>query len=179
MSLELPRTNNHVLRELSDIDVELFDCGDEKLNSYFKKDARENEDELISKNYFLTAKTDKLPLVGISISNAGITANNDLDMVMLSSCIYRTYPAVRIGRLATHKDHRRKDLGATMIFLMQTWFTHANKTGCRFLIVDSRKEIIEFYKKNRFVELPGTKKDSDTELLYCDLMPFKNLPQTL
>lgn len=58
--------------------------------------------------------------------------------------------------------------------MIKTWFITNNKTGCRFVVVDSRPESVEFYKRCRFDPYPVPKLGSKTELLYFDLMAYKS-----
>lgn len=68
---------------------------------------------------------------------------------------------------------------------IKSWFIdHANKTGCRFIVVDSYNNVapLKYYKRNGFIELfssdeqekdfMGIPKDArlNTRLLYFDLI---------
>ncbi len=53
-----------------------------------------------------------------------------------------SYPAVLIGRLGVNKDYRIPDgeentTGNQLMDFIKTWFLINNKTGCRFIVVDS------------------------------------------
>ena len=174
MPLNLPRLKDYVIRPLCDVEVTQFDCDDEKLNKYFREDAKDNEEELLSKTYFLTKEIDREPIVGFSISNAHIDAVLEIDITLSPEQQYKTYPAVRIGKFATSKQYKRCGFGLKTMLLLKSWFRGANKTGCRFIVVDSRKteDAKKFYLKNKFEEYPIQIDSQDTILMYFDLKTF-------
>ena len=102
----------------------------------------------------------------------------------------RSYPAVLIGRLGVNKDFRRiegdeKTVGDQLMDFIKSWFIDkTNKTGCRFVVVDSYNEIapLRYYKRNGFTELFSSEEQEKeftnfpqedeltTRLLYFDLI---------
>lgn len=170
--MDLPRYEDFFFAPLSDIDLELFEC-DEKLLRFFIEQAHDSEQELVTKTYFLCRDGIPEPLVGFALSNSAIEASSDLDMVVLRTAQYSVYPAVLIGRFATHLKHKRNGYGRLAVDMIKTWFITNNKTGCRFLVVDSRPESVDFYKRCRFDPYPVPKPVSKTELLYFDLKAYK------
>ena len=173
--MELPRNKDYQIQPLRDIDVSQFDCGDADLNDFFRENAKDNESELVSKTYFLTRKSNNFPLVAFCVSNSSIETTSDIDMVISPQSQYNDYPAVRIGRFATHKEHRKNGLGIITMDLIKNWFLFSNKTGCRFIIVDSRKtdEAQKFYKKNGFEDYPIQDNNKNTVLKFFDLKPLE------
>lgn len=58
-----------------------------------------------------------------------------------------------------------------MHFSINGWFTHpANRTGCRFLIVDALNEdkVIEFYRKNGFYLVYDSEEEEKEAFLIDD-----------
>ena len=173
--MELPSFDNYYLKSILDTDLNKFNS-DAKLLEYFLKDAKDVESELNTKSYFLHEKNNQDPLVGFSISNNALEACSDIDMAILHNSQYNIYPAVLIGRFATHTKYTKKGLGSLTIDLIKNWFITDNKTGCRFIIVDSRKEAVNFYTKCGFEEYPEENKKTkqDTTLLYFDLKAYQS-----
>jgi hypothetical protein len=58
--------------------------------------------------------------------------------------------------------------------LIKSWFITNNKTGCRFLIVDSRPEATTFYQKCGFEIYPEQRLNGKTHLLFFDLKAFES-----
>lgn len=177
MIIHYPEDNEHIISPLTPNHLKYFVCDDDNpannLNDYFQNNALDSESELITKNYVLVRKSDNFVCAAFSVSNAEIKANTDIDMVV-SYSKYRSYPAVRIGRLAVHKALASKGVGSKLMNFIKLWFTVNNKTGCRFIIVDARNSepVINFYRKNGFDDYPEKSKDSNTVLLYYDLLAF-------
>ncbi|ANI88833.1 hypothetical protein A9P82_05740 [Arachidicoccus ginsenosidimutans] len=92
----------------------------------------------------------------------------------------RSYPAVLIGRLGVHKNYRQfgddeQRVGDQLMDFIKAWFVdNANKTGCRFIVVDAYNEQrpLHYYKKNGFVELFSTE---EQEKEYTDLPKEKEI----
>ncbi|GBR75405.1 hypothetical protein NO2_0083 [Candidatus Termititenax persephonae] len=169
----LPRTKDYCFKSLNEIAVAQFDCGDSDLNIFFRVNAKDNEDELVSKTYFLTEVNKDIPLAAFCLSNAEIRTVADIELAISPQSQYGTYPAVRIGRFATHKDYRKKHLGTVTMDLIKTWFTNFNKTGCRFIVLDARKteEAQKFYNYNGFEDYPK-QENKNTVLKYFDLKAY-------
>ena len=106
----------------------------------------------------------------------------------------KSYPAVLIGRLGVHKNYRLVNdetdrTGKQLMNFIKSWFIDgANKTGCRFIVVDSYNEIkpLKYYSNNEFIPLFSNEEqekeytgiDSDakleTRLFYFDLIMLKS-----
>ncbi|MFA5016173.1 MAG: GNAT family N-acetyltransferase [Methylobacter sp.] len=82
-----------------------------------------------------------------------------------------TLPAVKIGRLAVDKRFQSNGVGSLVLDFIKGWFTEGNKTGCRFIVVDTlnKPDTLNFYSKNGFLYL-NPKDDKDkTRLMYFNL----------
>ena len=74
------------------------------------------------------------------------------------------YPGVLIGRLAVASKYSGKGIGSEILEFVRMWFLNdANKTGCRFAIVDAKnkKDVLGFYEKNGFKFLFPNEIDED------------------
>jgi len=89
---------------------------------------------------------------------------------------YSTLPAVKIGRLGVSERAQCNKLGTNILDFLKVWFTHKNKTGCRFIVVDAynNPRTINFYEKNGFKFLVDGNKNDSTRIMYFDLIPFIN-----
>ncbi|MDF3822925.1 GNAT family N-acetyltransferase [Leptospira sp. 96542] len=170
--MHLPSYEEYFLKSIFETDLELFKC-DPKLEDYFRNDAKDTEVELIAKTYFLHKSSLNDPLVGFSISNNAINATIELDMGIHYKAQYKTYPAVLIGRLATHNEHTGLGYGRLVLDLLKNWFITNNKTGCRFLVVDARSDAVEFYKKSGFEDYPEESPNSKNKYLFFDLKAYQ------
>ena len=81
----------------------------------------------------------------------------------------KSYPAVKIGRLAVSAELRGMAIGSFLLDFIKRYFTTDNKTGCRFITVDAYAAAIPFYLRNGFVPLNDDDINEPTRLLYFDL----------
>jgi GNAT superfamily N-acetyltransferase len=158
------------IRSLAETDLAKFVC-DEKLLSFFREDAQDTEEELIAKTYFLHHETIEEPLVGFCVSNSAIQATNDVNMTLPDNVHHKSYPAVLLGKLATHSRYAGRKYGRRVIEFLKIWFITQNKTGCRYLVADSLPEAVGFYAKCGFDEFP-VQKSIKTRLMFFDLKAY-------
>lgn len=177
---------------------EKFDCGNEDLNDFFLKVAIKYSTELLGKSYCFTLDSNpKIIVCAFTISNDSIktfTLPNSRKKKVNSEIPrqkqMKSYPAVLIGRLGVDVYFRKKvkeekTIGDQLVDFIKAWFVdNNNKTGCRFIVVDSYNDEkpLNYYKRNGFnfvfsseeQEKEHLKLSSDsllkTRLLYFDLI---------
>ena len=160
-----------------------FTCGSdelsEDLNEFFARDSIESARQLLSVTYI--AEIDGEVAVFFSLSNDAIrrddTTRSAIQRILKPiprKKRYSSMPAVKIGRFATCSDRQCNNIGTELLDYLKAWFTHGNKTGCRFIIVDAYNapRTINFYKKNGFEFLVSGDESDDTRLMYFDLITF-------
>jgi hypothetical protein len=179
-----------------------FDCGNSDLNDFFCNDALNYCAELLGKTYCFTLdENPEIIICAFTISNDSIKTFNlpnarkkKVNKDIPRQKQMKSYPAVLIGRLGVNKNYRLvKDetdrTGKQLMNFIKSWFIDgANKTGCRFIVVDSYNESnpLKYYSSNEFIPLFGNEEqekeytgiDSDakleTRLLYFDLIILKS-----
>tara|TARA_R110002050_G_scaffold278484_1_gene424545 strand:+ start:658 stop:1284 length:627 start_codon:yes stop_codon:yes gene_type:complete len=146
-----------------------FDCDHNDLNDFFANDVDAYSNELLGKTYCFTLDSDPTIIVcAFTISNDSIKTThlpNSRKKKVIREIPrpkqMRSYPAVLIGRLGVHKDFRNiegesDNIGKQLMDFIKSWFIdNANKTGCRFIVVDSYNEprALRYYEKNEFTDL--------------------------
>ena len=83
--------------------------------------------------------------------------------------LFKSYPALKICRLATSKSCRGEGIGSMMIQTIIASYRNESKAGCRFITVDAYADALPFYYKQGFIPLSKTDEGADTRLLYFDL----------
>jgi len=141
-------------------DVSGFDCGDKDLNDFIQNDAISQMQAKMNVTYLCKYQNPQNHIIGfITISNDSIKINqSDKEKLEIK---YSDYPAIKIGRLATHHHMKRKDVGSYMIlWVIGFALNQCKKLGVRFISVDAYDEphVKKFYKKNQFVELEKSKR---------------------
>lgn len=138
-----------------------FICGDNGIDAFFRHSYFLYEQELLTKTYAFVTDDEECRIVCIfSVSNDSVKASmlpkrfrNRMQRNIPNSKRMRSYPAVLIGQMGVDRNFKGLNVGSQVLNYIKDWFTHpANKTGCRFLIVDALNEdkVIEFYRKNGF-----------------------------
>lgn len=179
-----------------------FDCGNSDLNDFFCNDALNYYAELLGKTYCFTLdENPEIIICAFTISNDSIKTFNlpnarkkKVNKDIPRQKQMKSYPAVLIGRLGVHKNYRLVNdetdrTGKQLMNFIKSWFIDgANKTGCRFIVVDSYNEIkpLKYYSHNEFIplfsneeqekEYTGIGSDAklETRLLYFDLIMLKS-----
>jgi hypothetical protein len=96
----------------------------------------------------------------------------------------KSYPAVLIGRLGVNTNYRfiegeTERTGKQLMDFIKSWFIDgANKTGCRFIVVDSYNDAgpLKYYTENNFIPLFSS---DDQEKEYTGIPLEANLPTRL
>ena len=86
--------------------------------------------------------------------------------------LYNQYPAVKIARLAVDKSLRGSGIGRALVELALgvAKDTVCPAVGCRFMMVDSKQDSIEFYAKCGFTTLDtADNRERDEPVMYIDL----------
>jgi GNAT superfamily N-acetyltransferase len=192
-SYALLRLDTH--DDFNDKVIQSFDCGDDDLTGFFRKDAFDYHQQLLATTYFLQpikAIEEEIffPVAFISFMNDSVKLSqeerkttkkkffNKLKKQMpFQKRGYEDFPAVKIGRLGVSRDYQGQQIGTRLINLSKEVFITNNRTGCRYLTVDAynRKDqrTINFYQKNDFDFLSDLDINKNTRIMWFDLTTFK------
>ncbi|MFH1127595.1 MAG: GNAT family N-acetyltransferase [archaeon] len=78
---------------------------------------------------------------------------------------------MKVGRLCVHQDYARRGIGTlTTDFVMKKLIAMNEDIGigCRFVIVDAKRDAVHFYKRMGFEVLKGREKGNIP--MYCDMI---------
>jgi GNAT superfamily N-acetyltransferase len=173
-----------------------FDCENKDLNDFFSKDSPLYNLELLGKTYCFTLDSSPETIVcAFSVSNDSVkttfltnSGKRRLIKDIPRPKQMRSYPAVLIGRLGVNLDFAGRGIGNELMDFIKAWFVDSgNKTGCRFIVVDSYNSPrpINYYMKNGFKFLFNTEEEEKeylkikgvspllTRLMYFDLILLK------
>lgn len=158
--------------------VSAFDCYDEDLNDFILNEASLYRNALLSVTYVVEDKITDEVLAYFSLSNDKISISdfeNKTDFNRFRKHKFtnqkrlRSYPAIKIGRLAIAKSAQRQSIGTYLLEFIEDFFTVDNKSGCRFITVDAYADAIPFYIKNNYLFLNNDDEDNRTRVMYFDL----------
>ena len=159
-----------------------FSCGNSDLDEFFMKDSTLNSEKLLGKTYCYLLNEDPTVIVcAFTLSNDSVRVDqlpNSRKKKINESIPYekrlRRYPAVLIGRLGVNVEFIGKGIGSELLLFIKRWFVQPdNKTGCRYLAVDSYNLplTLNYYEKNGFRFLFSTE-EQEAENACLDL-PLK------
>lgn len=155
-----------------------FDCADEDLNDFLLNEANLYRNALLSVTYVLEDKNTNEIAAYFSLSNDKISIsdfesktefNRFRKHKFVNEKRLRSYPAIKIGRLAIAKSVQHQSVGTYLLEFIEDYFIVDNKSGCRFVTVDAYVDAIPFYIKNNYQFLNNDDEDKRTRVMYFDL----------
>lgn len=158
--------------------IESFDCGDADLNDFILNTAHLYRQELLAVTYvvqdfetnktlaYFTLATDKVSLSEFADKTE---FNRFRKRRFANEKRLRSYPAVKLCRVAVDLSARHLHLGSLILNLVKYSCLEDMRYGCRFITVDAYIDAIPFYLKNEFEALTeNDKEDKHTRLLFFD-----------
>lgn len=145
-----------------------FSCKNTELEKHIKQYAFNHQKEGLFQTYFYV--DDNKNFLGyISVAVATIERNTIEDELDIPSSIRYSIPAIKITRLCAFDNFCNIGVGSIlMTFANILAVVQQKKIGCRALIVDSKFEAIEFYKRFGFIEI-DKEENSDTMFMVFDI----------
>jgi GNAT superfamily N-acetyltransferase len=141
-----------VIRRLEKTDKrEAFTSGDDRLDEFFRKFARQHQDRHLSMTY--VADDDGV------ISGFVTVVGSELEPTKVSEEVRKRWPrggvpVLRLARMAVAKDRQGKGIGKRLlahVFLLA--HEQADRSGCVGVVVDAKPDAVSFYKLYGFEEL--------------------------
>jgi hypothetical protein len=155
------------------------DDPDQDLNDFIRNDAEKHLHDRIAVTYTLSTTDDQsIALAFATLQNDAIVTEPDDLPEVREDYSYAAYPAVKIGRLGVQLEYQRNKLlhlGSLFLYMLKLLMLDSNRTGCRFITVDARRDkknnvdTTAFYEKNGFTLLPCRAKTSRYIPMYFDL----------
>lgn len=160
-----------------------FSCGTSEgakdLNDFIQNDAWRHDRDMIARTYALWYKFEdgtlsEVPLAFASLLNDSIPFDDERKRKMPSGLRYDSYPAVKIGRLGVRVEVQKQGVGKSFLGLIKLLFLNQNRTGCRFITVDSYNEEKprRLYLSSGFDFFNEDDQGEKTRLLYLDLLRY-------
>lgn len=133
----------------------LFDCGEDKLNSYIQKHAGQDIKKHVCAVYVAVLLDNPSIIIGFyTLSAAQVDISNIPSEIAKKLPRYPHLPAFRIGRLAINKEHQNLGIGK-MLLLDALYKCFVSEIGGIAVVVEAKNEIaVSFYKKYGFIQLP-------------------------
>lgn len=141
--------------------VEKIHLSIKPLNDYLKQFAYKNTESGLFITYFLEISTDDfekdIDRVGyISFSQSLVETNETeaKEYLKISPSLTYPIPVLKISRLAVFDKFQKQGYGNIFIAYAEILaFIEQNTSGCKALVVDSKKTAIGFYKNANFIKI--------------------------
>lgn len=176
-------------REIID-SCQSFSCGNSDLDEFFLKDSSKYAEKLLGKTYCYLLDEEPSIICAFTLSNDSVRVDQlpnsrkkKINEAIPREKQMRRYPAVLLGRLGVNVDFAGRGVGTELMDFIKRWFVQSdNKTGCRYLAVDSYNVLnaLSFYEKNGFRYLFSTEEQEaenagmqlplKTRYMYFDLL---------
>lgn len=160
-----------------DYPLTTFDCGDEDLNKFLLDDAKPSQELRIANTFILEADDGRIAayfcLLSDKVSKDEVIGSRwkKVRARFPKGKQFRSYPSVKIGRLAVSLDFRGQNVGSDMMDkLVKKLQGERNALAFRFITVDAYLSAVPFYEKNGFLHLTKKDEDEHTRLMYFDMM---------
>jgi ribosomal protein S18 acetylase RimI-like enzyme len=137
---------------------EEFDCGEDVLNGYLRRYARQNHERNIARTFVAVDAQDRV-LGYYSLSSASIEFES-LPAAHAKRIPKYPVPAVRIARLAVDRTMQGKRFGGTLLAdALRRILTASSEVAVKVILVDAKNEsAVAFYRHYGFMELKDATK---------------------
>ena len=168
-----------IVRLEEDTQLSSFDCGDIDLNDFLNNDSKNYLKSMLAVTYLI--KVENEIAAYFCLSYDGLTRTtiltaeekvlwNKVGRKIPNSKRRKTYPAVKIGRLAVNQKFSGLGLGTQILLsIREMYLSESHHAGCRFVTVDAYSSALPFYERNDFRYLTTKDEDEDTRAMYFDL----------
>lgn len=146
------------------------------LKIFLQKHAKTYEDQSLSRTYaaFNVAEDNRIAGYVTIVCGEVVLADGDGPLIADEGLryLYNQYPAVKIARLAVDRRVQRLGIGEALVNLSLGIAKEyvAPNVGCRFVMVDSKKDAVNFYDRQGFTMLDTpANREREEPVMFIDL----------
>jgi hypothetical protein len=149
-SIEFKKLDIEILRESDNFDG--FICGNKEIDEFIHDEAWDFQTERLGVSYVFRFDAEIVGFVTLSMADLRKEKMEDEDKLQIGK---ENYPALQISQLAVCKKLTRKKIGTFLCdFSLAKAYEFSEKVGCRFLVLNAKREVMGFYIKYGFKLLP-------------------------
>ena len=165
--------------------IKPFDCGDKDLNEFLLEKSKHYQQELLATTFVFEDETQTLAYYSIfndsfrieDVSFESKNAFKNFLRLLLShpKRHLKSYPAIKIGRLAISKQTQKSGLGRKIMDTIINYAVKQNEhCACKFILVDAYKDALGFYEKMQFKYFSDNDAKEETRQMYLNITPIIN-----
>jgi GNAT superfamily N-acetyltransferase len=159
-------------------DTSQFDCSDDDLNDFVKTDCLDYQKHNLSHTRLAKYRGEVIAFVTLLADSIILeTKEKKIWLPFYTKIVH--FPALKIGRLAVHKDYQRQGVGYALLFYCLGIAHRINEelhVGCRFITVDAYEASVSWYLKQGFLLNEQGKKHRSMRL---DILEDENANKTI
>jgi GNAT superfamily N-acetyltransferase len=149
-SIDFKEMKVHILSDKDDLCS--FECRNKDINDFIRDEAKQFQFERLGVSYIFTYEEKPVGFVTLSMADLRKEKMKSEDRLVIGK---ENYPALQISQLAVCVKFERKDIGTELCnFSLGKAYEFSEKVGCRFLVLNAKKDVIGFYEKYGFRLLP-------------------------
>jgi len=141
--------------------IKPFDCGDKDLNEFLLEKSKHYQQELLATTFVFEDEVQTLAYYSIfndsfRIEDVSFESKNAFKNFLRLLLPHpkrhlKSYPAIKIGRLAISKQTQKSGLGRKIMDTIISYAVKQNEyCACKFILVDAYKDALGFYEKMQF-----------------------------
>ena len=168
-----------LVRLSEDYDLVSFDCGDSDLNEFLTDDALDYQSKFLANTTLLIVDQQVRAYFSLASDAIQLSAAERDDGGI--DVPFRSFPALKIARLATDARYQRSGLGLMALQFSIGLARHLNDEhrhdgiGCRFITVDAYPKSADWYLRRGFVVNERlSSRNRETISLRLDSLPYED-----
>ena len=146
----------------SDQDTDYFDCGEDSINSFLKKNAVVNQKRGVSQIFCLRENVDGVgkPVIGYYTLSAAAIPSSGVDREIIKGVpLGYDAPVILLGRIGIDKRHQGKGHGEFLLMdALERAMNASNDLGVVGVVLDAlNKDVASWYQSYGFITLDESK----------------------
>jgi predicted N-acetyltransferase YhbS len=149
-SINFKEMKVHILNDKDDLSS--FECNKKEINDFIHDEAKQFQFERLGVSYVFTYQEEPVGFVTLSMADLRKEKLKSEDRLVIGK---ENYPALQISQLAVCVSHERKHIGIELCnFSLGKAYEFSERVGCRFLVLNAKRDAVGFYEKYGFKLLP-------------------------
>ncbi len=135
-----------------DDDLTAFTCGRKPIDDFIRYEAIDFQEQRLGVSYIFRYQEKIIGFLTLSMADLRTEKMLTTDKLKVGK---ENYPALQVSQLAVCKEERGKGIGIYLCdFSLAKAYQFSKKVGCRFLVLNSKADVVGFYEKYGFKLIP-------------------------
>ena len=133
-------------------DLSDFTCGKKPIDDFIHDEAVDFQNERLGVSYLFRYKDKVIGFLTLSMADLKKEKMQAIEKLKIGK---ENYPALQVSQLAVCLKHWENDIGTFLCdYSLAMAYKFSKEVGCRFLVLNSKADVIAFYEKYGFKLLP-------------------------